>query len=148
MQNIQWALLTSANLSQQAWGTLPANTKEMDEEKELTVQSYEIGVLVWPELYAEDFDTGEGEAKEGTGPAKRESGETVRMMPVFGKDTPSSSSPSCNGGTSSQAETVVGLRLPYDLPLTPYGTNDVPWSPQGRYDRPDRFGRLWPRSFH
>ncbi|KAK4938120.1 hypothetical protein LTR10_021360 [Elasticomyces elasticus] len=103
--DVSWALLTSANLSTQAWGTLRGK------DKEVVVQSFEIGVLVWPELFAEDFDTGE----QGVS-AQNEThcGGNVRMVPVFGSDTPSATEDS--GDTSM----LVGLRLPYDLPLTPY----------------------------
>ncbi|ETI27310.1 hypothetical protein G647_09500 [Cladophialophora carrionii CBS 160.54] len=165
--DIQWALLTSANLSQQAWGTLrevaKGKQREKHKEREVVVQSYEIGVLVWPELFAKDFDTGEVEAERerekmgetelgterqtaiviSTGTSKRqERQDTVRMVPLFGKDEPSATAtvPSSNN-------TIVGLRLPYDLPLTPYSSTDMPWSPQGVYEQRDRHGRRWPRDF-
>jgi tyrosyl-DNA phosphodiesterase 1 len=57
--NISWALLTSANLSTQAWGGMP------DEVGKVRISSYETGVLVWPDLLAD-------------GP--------VKMVPAFGKD--------------------------------------------------------------
>lgn len=152
MPDIEWALLTSANLSQQAWGTLRESGKGKQKEKEIVVQSYEIGVLVWPGLFEEGFDTGEG---EGTGEietkttAQRDT-ESVRMVPVFGKSTPSESETATateQSGSKAQTNTVVGLRLPYDLPLTPYSNTDMPWSMQGIYEQPDRFGRRWPRDF-
>ncbi|EXJ57908.1 hypothetical protein A1O7_05331 [Cladophialophora yegresii CBS 114405] len=162
--DIRWALLTSANLSQQAWGTLreagKGKQREKQKEREVVVQSYEIGVLVWPELFSKDFDTGEVEAESqgknetesgtekataitpSTRTSKHEEGqEIVRMVPVFGKDVPSATAaiPSSN--------TIVGLRLPYDLPLTPHSGTDMPWSPQGLYEQRDRHGRRWPRDF-
>ncbi|OCT50854.1 putative tyrosyl-DNA phosphodiesterase [Cladophialophora carrionii] len=169
--DIRWALLTSANLSQQAWGTLrevakgkQGKQREKHKEREVVVQSYEIGVLVWPELFAKDFDTGEvkaeseggkmGETELGTerqqsanvtstGTSKRqERPDTVRMIPVFGKDEPS-----VTATVPSSNITIVGLRLPYDLPLTPYSGTDMPWSPQGVYEQRDRHGRRWPRDF-
>ncbi|KAK4142415.1 tyrosyl-DNA phosphodiesterase I [Dichotomopilus funicola] len=42
---IDWALLTSANLSKQAWGEAATAAGEV------RIASYELGVLVWPELY-------------------------------------------------------------------------------------------------
>ena len=45
--SIDWALVTSANLSKQAWGDA------VNSAGEVRVSSYEIGVLVWPGLYAE-----------------------------------------------------------------------------------------------
>ena len=43
---IDWAMVTSANLSKQAWGDA------VNGAGEVRVSSYEIGVLVWPGLYA------------------------------------------------------------------------------------------------
>lgn len=43
--NIAWFLLTSANLSKAAWGALEKKGTQ------LTIRSYELGVLVHPELF-------------------------------------------------------------------------------------------------
>ncbi|KIW91489.1 uncharacterized protein Z519_07455 [Cladophialophora bantiana CBS 173.52] len=164
--NVKWALLTSANLSQQAWGAL------RPKDKEIAVQSYEIGVLVWPELFAEGFDpegatetdkqdSGRREDAENnnasTSTAYGSSREKIKMIPVFENDTPAplSRSPSPSPSPPPDSldhqfcgpETLIGLRIPYDLPLTPYGKDDMPWSPQGVYEQPDRWGRRWPRDF-
>lgn len=56
----QWILVTSSNLSKQAWGE--AQTAGGD----FKISSYEIGVMVWPELY----------------------GENAVMVPTFKTDTP------------------------------------------------------------
>lgn len=50
---VEWALLTSANLSKQAWG------EGRNKEGRVRVASYEMGVLVWPGLW------GEGRVMEG-----------------------------------------------------------------------------------
>jgi hypothetical protein len=42
---IDWMLVTSANLSKQAWGEAP------NAADEIRICSYEIGVMVWPELF-------------------------------------------------------------------------------------------------
>ncbi|KAJ2902047.1 putative tyrosyl-DNA phosphodiesterase [Zalerion maritima] len=60
--SVDWALLTSGNVSKQAWGD--------QKDTEIRIASWEIGVLVWPAL----FSTGEDEAK---------------MIPIFLKDIPS-----------------------------------------------------------
>ena len=39
--------------------------------------------------------------------------------------------------------TIIGLRMPYDLPLTPYGPDDEVWSARASYAEPDAFGRTW-----
>ncbi|KAJ9496734.1 hypothetical protein H2202_007808 [Exophiala xenobiotica] len=135
--DIDWALLTSANLSTQAWGNFRETGKDLNE---ISLKNWELGVFVWPELFDEDFDTGDDEKQ----PKTQGTGESVkmRMVPVFGSDMPEAR-PSAKGDEGK--ETIVGLRLPYDLPLTPYGVGDMPWSPQGTYDIPDRHGRRWPR---
>lgn len=146
--DIQWALLTSANLSQQAWGTAPKpkskptrpngvakrrpgkNDDDGDEDDDgdavVHVQSYELGVLVWPALFAD--------------PAR-----AARMVPVFGCDAPSRSQTQTQSqaGGRTNGSVLVGLRMPYDLPLTPYAPGEMPWSPGERYDVPDRLGRTW-----
>ena len=53
-------LVTSANLSKQAWG------EAQNAAGEIRVSSYELGVLVWPELF----------------------GEKATMIPTFMADTP------------------------------------------------------------
>ncbi|KAF2673472.1 tyrosyl-DNA phosphodiesterase [Microthyrium microscopicum] len=59
--NIRWALLSSANLSTQAWGALP------DKEGRVRICSWEVGVMIWPKL----FETED---------------ESLDMVPVFGQD--------------------------------------------------------------
>ena len=124
---INWALLTSANLSMQAWGTEPrmptppkgkAKPKFDAKEAEVHIQSYELGVLVWPELWADDAPRGH-----------------CTMVPTFGQDLPQN--------TVGQAGTVIGMRMPYDLPLTRYTASDIPWSPHVPHPEPDRHGRTY-----
>jgi tyrosyl-DNA phosphodiesterase-1 len=47
-EQIDWALVTSANISKQAWGDATNAVGEV------RICSYELGVIVWPELYEED----------------------------------------------------------------------------------------------
>lgn len=134
--DINWALLTSANLSQQAWGTIPKLPKNSTDPGDAVVhiQSYEIGVLVWPELFIDEpeHDPEDLDEKEVR---------SVRMVPVFGKDMPE---PINTLQARGKQEVLVGLRMPYDLPLTPYAANEMPWSPGENYMEPDRLGRTWP----
>lgn len=109
--DIDWALLTSANLSKQAWG------EQRNKEGRVTIASYEIGVVVWPGLFAN------GDEK-------------VVMRPTFKTDQPDISS--IEGG-----ERVVGLRMPYDLPLVPHGENK-PWCGEQAHLEPDWKGTVWP----
>ena len=118
---IQWALLTSANLSVQAWGTEWKEASKKDKEEGnaglcVHIQSYEAGVLIWPELFEDE--------------------QRSVMMPVYGTDMPT--------GQSAFGRTVVGLRMPYSLPLEPYQKHDTPWSPNLAYTQPDSRGNVWP----
>ena len=75
---------------------------------DVRICSYEIGVLVWPELY----------------------GDGAVMVPTFKTDTPEI-------GGKHDASIVVGARMPYDLPLRPYSKEDVPWCATASYTEPD-----------
>lgn len=204
--SIDWALLTSANLSTQAWGT-EANAKS----GEVRISSYELGVLVWPDLFLQDEEhegetgnrVGEGTA-EGGRPSKkarqRSKGRRIaKMIPTFCSDTPTlsqientitkihstnpqqlpkiadhdSAKPETRPNPKAEREltarpasrpkvetannpnpisdpnpeiehlTIIGLRMPYDLPLIPYGPDDEVWSARASYAEPDVFGRTW-----
>lgn len=117
---IDWALLTSANLSTQAWGSAGGGGRDV------WVQSYELGVLVWPALYREGIDS-----------------QDASMIAVFRKDTPDQTVQQ-----PGNPRTLVGLRMPYSLPLEKYTSGQLPWCPTKRegYAEPDRFGRTWSRS--
>ena len=184
--SIDWALLTSANLSTQAWGT-EANTKSV----EVRISSYELGVLVWPDLFLEDTEDEQKERRnskgrgEGgaAGDGRRRGRKRAIMVPTFGSDKPAASQvqnamlartgrqekqqkqaedethdpdetesepepeskpdPSTQTETEPENTTIIGLRMPYDLPLTPYGPNDEVWSARGSYAELDGFGRAW-----
>lgn len=120
MEEIQWAMLTSANLSQQAWGATAS-------DENVRICSYEVGVVVWPRLFLEPGE---------------EEGWNARMAPVFGKDVPSMEEAQTlpDGGKKN---VVVGIRMPYDLPLTRYGPNTMPWCASATYLEPDLKGRVW-----
>ncbi|RWA09538.1 hypothetical protein EKO27_g5558 [Xylaria grammica] len=112
-KSIDWALLTSANISKQAWG------EATNKAGEVRIASWEIGVLVWPELL-----TGDTEAK---------------MVGTFKTDEPKIEND--NGEKNSP---LVGLRIPYDLPLQKYGNSEDPWVATMSYTEPDWLGRRWP----
>ncbi|KAL4943320.1 hypothetical protein BDV06DRAFT_211172 [Aspergillus oleicola] len=131
MDRIDWALVTSANLSTQAWGAA-ANAKAGGEVR---ICSWEVGVLVWPELFAEQ-DTRNGQIKE--------QGKSVAMVPCFKKDTPGSEQArEVADATGSNVVAVVGFRMPYDLPLTSYGAQDVPWCATMAHLEPDWLGQTY-----
>ncbi|RDW91985.1 hypothetical protein BP5796_01379 [Coleophoma crateriformis] len=105
---IDWALVTSANLSKQAWGDGISGAGDV------RICSYEIGVMVWPGLY----------------------GEKAKMVPTFKTDSPTVA-------LGESAEAVVGVRMPYDLPLVPYGKDDTPWCATASYSEPDWLGQAY-----
>lgn len=126
MDEIDWAMITSANLSTQAWGTAVTSNGEV------RVQSYEIGVVVWPDLFQhEQDDTGP------TSPAQvSQTGTKVKMIPTFGTDYPMQTN--CDN-----EESIVGLRMPYDLPLVKYSPDDLPWCATMAHSETDWMGRVW-----
>ncbi|KAK0744142.1 tyrosyl-DNA phosphodiesterase-domain-containing protein [Schizothecium vesticola] len=67
---VEWALLTSANLSKQAWG------EGRNKEGRVRVASYEMGVLVWPGLW------GEGKVMEGVFGRDEVEGEGEGVVPL------------------------------------------------------------------
>jgi tyrosyl-DNA phosphodiesterase-1 len=99
--NIDWALITSANLSTQAWGAA-------EKDGMVRICSYEAGVLVYPGLW----------------------GEGVKMKPVFRKD-------------EAGEKEVVGLRMPYGLPVAKYTEEDEVWSATKSYKEVDWLGQSW-----
>ncbi|KAL2815698.1 phospholipase D/nuclease [Aspergillus granulosus] len=118
MDMIDWALVTSANLSTQAWGAAASTSGEV------RICSWEVGVLVWPELFV------------------REEPEKVVMVPCFKRNEPDTSW-SASSDEADASTVQVGFRMPYDLPLTPYGTEDVPWCATMPHPQPDWLGQTW-----
>ncbi|KAI0204875.1 tyrosyl-DNA phosphodiesterase [Astrocystis sublimbata] len=112
-KSIDWAMLTSANISKQAWG------EATNKAGEARVASWEIGVLVWPEVL-----TGDAEAK---------------MVGTFKTNDTGQ-----GGRNGDEGSPVVGLRIPYDLPLQRYGDSEMPWVATMRYTEPDWMGQTWP----
>lgn len=125
MDTIDWAMVTSANLSTQAWGAAT------NANGEVRISSWEIGVVVWPELFVDDSSA-------------QQSGSDARsalMVPCFKRDKPSPPSPESTA--KNRATTVVGFRMPYDLPLTPYSASDDPWCATASHPLPDWMGQSW-----
>lgn len=109
-KSIDWALTTSANLSKQAWG------EAINGGGEVRIASWEIGVLVWPGLFADK----------------------ARMVGTFQKDNPDR-----DVGDWGAETPIVGLRIPYNLPLQSYGADEKPWVATASYTEPDWQGRTW-----
>ncbi|OHE95703.1 tyrosyl-DNA phosphodiesterase [Colletotrichum orchidophilum] len=105
--SIDWALVTSANISKQAWGEAASASQEV------RIASWEVGVLVWPSVIEEK----------------------ATMLGTFETDMPPND--------AGDGEPVVGLRIPYNLPLQRYGKDEIPWVASVAHDEPDRLGRAW-----
>ncbi|RYC63831.1 hypothetical protein CHU98_g2371 [Xylaria longipes] len=103
----------SRHISGTAWG------EATNKAGEVRIASWEIGVLVWPELL-----TGNAEAK---------------MIGTFKTDEPER-----EDDVDSEGSPVVGLRIPYNLPLQKYGDSEVPWVATMSYTEPDWMGQVWP----
>lgn len=111
MGSIDWGLLTSANISKQAWGEAAKPSGEM------RVASWEIGVLVWPELFGDD----------------------ISMVSTFKSDMPEEIPIDADGAKRA----AIGLRIPYSTPLQRYSSTEVPWVATMAHTEPDRFGGVW-----
>lgn len=119
MRYIDWAMVTSANLSTQAWGAAT------NANGDVRISSWEIGVLVWPDLLKEAGDE-----------------RAAKMVPVFRKDVPDEL---LDEGVADSSEAIsVSLRMPYDLPLVPYSKEDLPWCATAEHRELDWMGRAWP----
>ncbi|KAF7558731.1 hypothetical protein G7046_g5432 [Stylonectria norvegica] len=108
-KSIDWALVTSANLSKQAWGEAARPTGEV------RVASWEIGVLIWPELLQKD----------------------AAMIGVFKSDTPREVQQQDESGS------IIGIRIPYSTPLQRYGNGEVPWVATMVHMEPDWMAQTW-----
>ncbi|CAK7219014.1 hypothetical protein SCUCBS95973_003677 [Sporothrix curviconia] len=102
--HVDWALMTSANLSKQAWGEARSAGGEM------RIASYELGVLVWPELLTGNAET--------------------TMQPVFGRDD-------WGDSNAVASNMTVPLRIPYSLPVQGYGPGEIPWVATLPHSEPD-----------
>lgn len=128
---IDWAIVTSANLSSQAWGAaLRQGT--------VRICSYEAGVLVHPGLW----------------------GKNAVMRPVYKQDTMPDAGKELGGDNSNggagagsgntsekkeegEGQIVVPLRMPYNLPVKRYGSGDEVWDQNKSYYLPDTNGKRW-----
>lgn len=107
---IDWSLLTSANLSKQAWGEAQTAAGQ------IRIASWEIGVLIWPELLEKDSI----------------------MVGTFKSD-----SPHVSQREESERKPLIGLRIPYNMPLQRYDKDEIPWVATMVHREPDWKGQAW-----
>lgn len=114
--DMQWFMLSSANLSRAAWGT------EQKNGTQFMTRSYELGVL---------FIKGESSSSSNTGfyCCLTDEGKT----PIW-----------CGSyDTSTLKSGVHSIPLPYSLGAKKYTNNDQPWIWDAKYSIPDIHGNLW-----
>jgi len=70
------------------------------------------------------------------------------MVPLFvdgagpdARDTQKQASTS--GANKGRSRPVVGVRVPYDMPLQRYGPGETPWVASLIHTEPDRHGQIW-----
>lgn len=107
--DLNWVLLTSANLSKQAWGTVNKTAKNQ------YIQSWECGVMVHRGMF----------------------GASTRLVPSYKADILGDSS------SSSSSHDQIPIRMPFDLPVTPYSHGDEPWYQLRSHSEPDWLGEKW-----
>lgn len=96
---LDWAILTSSNLSKAAWGSLQKN------KTQFMIRSYELGVMFLPPLLAQ-----------------RSKGSPPRLVTIGSKGAERS------GVIVSNPQPIELLPLPYSFPLTTYNPKeDEPW---------------------
>ncbi|KAI1947408.1 hypothetical protein LOZ57_003135 [Ophidiomyces ophidiicola] len=128
MQAIDWAMVTSARLSPAGWGG----------RRRPFMSNWEIGVVVWPNLFIDQTGNDNG--------SETKSKEYSRMVPCFQRNTPSQSeieqyvleASSKDDTYQLESCTLVGFRMPYDLPLAPYAPRDKPWQGDPCFRKVDR----------
>lgn len=106
-RTLKWMLLTSANVSRQAWGKPNFKSKEYS-VIQYDISSFEAGVFIDPSLLRIDSNT--------------ENRQQV-LVPTFGKDTLTQEESQSLGNTIK-----IGIRLPYDTPLERYKEDDQAWT--------------------
>ncbi len=118
----------------------------------MKICSYELGVVVWPALWNDDDEDNDDDKDARRGDASASASASARMVPVFGGDMPSEGDEGGeNGDDENEARyakprkqgVTVGWRMPYDLPLVPYGKDEKPWCATEACDEPDWMGRVW-----
>ena len=112
---LDWAIVTSCNLSKAAWGTLQKN------KTQFMIRSYELGVMFLPPILKRE--------KDGALPRLVTIGSRAAdHFDVAGPGNPS----------------VESLPLPYNFPLTTYNPKkDEPWVWDVVRESPDIFGNVY-----
>jgi tyrosyl-DNA phosphodiesterase 1 len=99
-RGLYWFVLTSANISRSAWGTMSKGSKTLNPS--LRINSYEAGVVFFPRVIIgqERFPMNAAQQRDNA--------------PIF--------------------------KLPFDIPPTPFGKDDVPYCAEYLKDFLAKFG--------
>lgn len=145
---IDWAMVTSANLSTQAWGSAISATGEV------RTCSYEIGVVFWPALWDDESDgrlhaqivpTFDSDMPPSDGAVTITKSPKVKSTTFPGQQVLGADEGGDDPGMEGMKGQIrVGWRMPYDLPLVPYSTNEMPWCATEPCTELDWMGRVWP----
>ncbi|KAJ8761732.1 hypothetical protein K2173_004541 [Erythroxylum novogranatense] len=130
-QKLAWFLLTSANLSKAAWGTLQKNNSQ------LMIRSYELGVLFLPSAVGcgNGFKcTNNASASEDKCGFSEHSQLLKSMLVTLAWR-----------GSADSSSHIIRLPVPYELPPRLYSSEDIPWSWDRKYSKKDVYGQVWPR---
>lgn len=142
---ISWFLLTSANLSKPAWGVL--------KDGAISIQSYELGVLVFPSLFEELRSEPVSAASSLASSIDEHDVHVCMLNATVSNPRPRLSQGSTSSHSSGLQDTlervsgVVPIRLPYDLPLKPYNfATDHVWLSDKFFPGQDDYGDTLGRS--
>ncbi|CAH0478325.1 unnamed protein product [Peronospora belbahrii] len=112
---LDWAIVTSSNLSKAAWGTFQKNNTQF------MIRSYELGVMFLPPI------------------AGHKAGEALPRLVTIGSRAADYSDIAESGNSSAEL-----LPLPYNFPLTAYNPKeDEPWVWDLVRESPDIFGNVY-----
>ncbi|ODQ66402.1 phospholipase D/nuclease [Nadsonia fulvescens var. elongata DSM 6958] len=128
---LNWYLLTSANLSKQAWGSISYNAKRCSDE--IYIQSYECGVLLHAELFQPNNDKVGSQFQSELEPVR------VELKPVYGANCLSTAALKRKPARTRW----IPIRMAYDVPTEAYQASDKPWCQHLSYKEQDNYGENW-----
>ncbi|KAF9111585.1 hypothetical protein BGX27_004728 [Mortierella sp. AM989] len=131
--HLSWFLLTSANLSKPAWGQMKG--------AKFSIQSYELGVLIFPGLFEDLNETEESLQVIMMNATLDDPYPELRTPELVSKTANTDTEAEGKSNGSQHSIGVVTVRLPYDLPLQRYDfSRDSVWLSGKYFPGLDDFG--------
>ncbi|KAI9332466.1 tyrosyl-DNA phosphodiesterase I [Zopfochytrium polystomum] len=125
---VAWFLLTSHNLSQAAWGSLEKS------DSQLFIRSYELGVLIYPELF-------QSQPQQLSTMRYATANDVAHLPKALYLNWPLSKETAAPGQQLEVEDRVdVLIRFPFDFPLSRYRAADDPWRWDVLFEGFDTFG--------